>query len=283
MYFLNCWPRSVNKYLPTYVLNQSQENINPLPSKTKLFPDVHEHVTDEALCLPSSVFSKKVCVGHLLGEQAKGGVGTIWSSLYRSGKLEPSFLWFCCQYRVSGLPTFPEGGMCLLSYACQWEHRQHSWNSPLGAFPKIRRHYTRPRLVYPDSGRGTATAQNLAAAGKSLSSPQGLGGYACHMCLNVVQWNFTHFRCVWWSGSCWHAVTSKGSFYPPHNLSFTLPSIWFSTPLPASAMLISLLSHTPRMLLVWCPAVSWTVALSIWLAWLPGWFHGSGVNLLHDI
>lgn len=168
----------------------------------------------------------------------------------------------------------------MLSSACQWGRGHHSWNTPLGdllVFPKIRRHYTRPGLVcIPwfwtrhccNSEPGSSRKASLQPPGKPL---------------DVVQWNFTGFHCAWWSGSCGHEVTSKGSFYPPHNLSFTAPSIQFPTPLPASDMLISCLLHSPGMLLVWCLPVSWTLNtfhMACSAPWLVSWLR---CHLLHEI
>lgn len=131
-------------------------------------------------------------------------------------------------------------------------------------FPQIKR----PRLVCvcrPDFGLGAATAQNLAAEGKPLSSPQGLGGFACH--ISSLR------RLLVPAGM---RVASRVSFNPPHYLSFiSLHRVLNSSPPYSSHADLIAAANTSVMFLVWHPVVSWPVNFPYGLLGSPGSFHGS--------
>lgn len=66
--------------------------------------------------------------------------------------------------------------------------------------------------------------------------------------------------CVWCAGSCWHEVASRGSFSPPHCLSFiSLHWVLSSSPPYSSHADLIAVASTSVMFLVWHPAVSWPV------------------------
>lgn len=84
--------------------------------------------------------------------------------------------------------------MGLLSSACQWECRHHSWNTPLGdplAFPKIRRHYTRPGPARRrcNSEPGSGRKASLQSPGKPLEAVPGCCSVELHrLSLCLVVW-----------------------------------------------------------------------------------------------